>query len=273
MIKKKVSRRWHLGRRSEGAGHDPCRRHGYGVLLVGGERVPDDQLPILRGRDQVPLVRAPVDAENLGVVAFKASADLDVQPLNGFDRFRHLPTKNWSSMHSRVSKYWKFNVLLTKKGVFFDWTVACCSSSLVPLYLLVFLFVFFSKRSELIKKKVPKLLPLSEQLIQAWKDVFVGHESDWRSSETDTLDVDIHFWKLSRLSYLVNLTLSIFSPYSLLTCLYKPGRYLELRRWEPRTSVQTHGMARPKFGTPVMTFVVLHGLLRCGVQLVRIKVF
>ena len=84
---------YHLSWRSEGAGHHPGGGHGDCVLLVGGERVPDDQLSVLRGRDQVALVQAPVDAEDLGAVAFQAPPDFDVQTLNGFYRFRNLPNK------------------------------------------------------------------------------------------------------------------------------------------------------------------------------------
>lgn len=40
-----------------GAGHDPGRSQGDGVDLVGCVGVPDDELAVLRGRDEVPTVR------------------------------------------------------------------------------------------------------------------------------------------------------------------------------------------------------------------------
>ena len=60
------------------------------MFLVRRERVPDDQFSVLRRRDQVTLVGAPVNTEDLGIVAFKTSTHLDVEALNRFDRFRHL---------------------------------------------------------------------------------------------------------------------------------------------------------------------------------------
>ena len=60
------------------------------MLLVRRESIPDDQFAVLRGRDEVALVRAPIDAEDLGAVAFEATPDLDVEALDRFDVFRHL---------------------------------------------------------------------------------------------------------------------------------------------------------------------------------------
>ena len=60
------------------------------MLLIGGERVPDNQLSVLGGRDQVALVQAPVDAEDFGAVPLEASPDFDVKTLNGLYCFRNL---------------------------------------------------------------------------------------------------------------------------------------------------------------------------------------
>lgn len=43
--------RWRIG-----AGHDPGRAQGDSIDLVSRVGVPDDQLAVLRGRDQVPLI-------------------------------------------------------------------------------------------------------------------------------------------------------------------------------------------------------------------------
>ena len=96
-----------LCRRSEGARHDPGGRHRDGMLLVGGERVPDNQLPVLRGRHQVPLVRAPVDAEDLGAVALEAPPDLDVQALDRLNVLCHL------KMFIRKTLPWSWLLTLT----------------------------------------------------------------------------------------------------------------------------------------------------------------
>ena len=78
------------------AGHHPRRRHRHRVLLVRRERVPHDQLAILpiqsrigraerdltdgltnlRRGDQMSLVRAPVEAEDLRVVALQTPSHL-----------------------------------------------------------------------------------------------------------------------------------------------------------------------------------------------------
>lgn len=60
------------------ARHNPCGRHRYGVLAIGGERIPDAQFAVLRGADDVPLVRRPVAAQHLGRVALEDAARLDV---------------------------------------------------------------------------------------------------------------------------------------------------------------------------------------------------
>ena len=49
------------------------------MLLVGGESVPDNEFPILSTGHQVPLVRAPVQTHNLGVVTLQTLAYLDVE--------------------------------------------------------------------------------------------------------------------------------------------------------------------------------------------------
>ena len=53
---------------SIGAGHHPGAAEWDGVHLVGAVAVPHDQLPVLRGRDQVPAVRGPVHGVDLGQV-------------------------------------------------------------------------------------------------------------------------------------------------------------------------------------------------------------
>ena len=86
----------HVPRGPVRARHDPRRRHRHRVLLVRGERVPHDQLAILpiqsrigraerdftdgltnlRRGDQMSLVRAPVEAEDLRVVALQTPSHL-----------------------------------------------------------------------------------------------------------------------------------------------------------------------------------------------------
>ena len=95
-----------LRRRTKGTSHDPSCRHCDRVFLVRRERVPDDQFSVLRRRDQVTLVGAPVNTEDLGIVAFKTSTHLAVEALNRFDRFRHLSRQD----HLKVF-WWPFEDL------------------------------------------------------------------------------------------------------------------------------------------------------------------
>ena len=60
------------------------------MLRVGLKANHEGQLTVLWRRDQVAFVRPPVDAEDLGAVAFEASPDLDVQALDGLDVFGDL---------------------------------------------------------------------------------------------------------------------------------------------------------------------------------------
>lgn len=54
-----------------GARHDPGRAQGDGVDLIGGVSVPDDELAILRSRNQMPSVGRPVHSINLGEMALE----------------------------------------------------------------------------------------------------------------------------------------------------------------------------------------------------------
>lgn len=55
-----------VARRSVGAGHDPRGTQWDGVDLVGSVGIPDDELAVLRGRDEVALVVGPVHGVNFG---------------------------------------------------------------------------------------------------------------------------------------------------------------------------------------------------------------
>lgn len=59
-----------------GAGHDPGRSQGYRVDLVGGVGVPDDELAILGGGNEMPPVRGPVHGVNLGQMALERAFSL-----------------------------------------------------------------------------------------------------------------------------------------------------------------------------------------------------
>lgn len=59
-----------------GASHDPRGAEGDGVDLVGGVGVPDDELPILRGGDEMSSVGRPVHGVDLGQMALEGLAGL-----------------------------------------------------------------------------------------------------------------------------------------------------------------------------------------------------
>lgn len=65
-----------IARRGVSAGHDPRGTERDGVDFVGGVGVPDDELAVLRGRDEVPLVLGPVHRVDLGQVAFERASGL-----------------------------------------------------------------------------------------------------------------------------------------------------------------------------------------------------
>lgn len=62
--------------RRVGARHDPTRPERDGVDLVGRVGVPDDELAVLRGRDEVLLVGRPVHGVDLSEVTLERSAGL-----------------------------------------------------------------------------------------------------------------------------------------------------------------------------------------------------
>ena len=68
-----------------GTGHDPRRSQGNGMHLVGCVGIPDDQLPILRGRNKMPSVSRPMHGINFGKMALECSLPLDQLILR--DRF------------------------------------------------------------------------------------------------------------------------------------------------------------------------------------------
>lgn len=59
-----------------GTGHDPGRPERDGVDFVGGVGVPNDELPVLRGRDEVTTVGGPVHGVDLGQMALERAARL-----------------------------------------------------------------------------------------------------------------------------------------------------------------------------------------------------
>lgn len=59
------------------ASHDPRRAKWDGMHLVGGVGVPDDELSILRGGDEVPLVVGPVHGVDFGQVAFQLTSHFE----------------------------------------------------------------------------------------------------------------------------------------------------------------------------------------------------
>lgn len=65
-----------VARGGVGAGHDPRGAEGDGVDLVGGVGVPDDELAVLRGRDEVPAIGRPVHGINLGEMALEGALGL-----------------------------------------------------------------------------------------------------------------------------------------------------------------------------------------------------
>lgn len=60
-------------------GHHPGGGHRDGVLLVRRERIPDNQLAVLRRTDDVSFVRRPVRTQHLCLVALQHASGLDVQ--------------------------------------------------------------------------------------------------------------------------------------------------------------------------------------------------
>lgn len=70
-----------------GTGHDPGRAEGNRVHLVGGVGVPDDELSILRGRDEVSPVGGPVHGVDLCEMALEVLADLHIGTRQGLQRF------------------------------------------------------------------------------------------------------------------------------------------------------------------------------------------
>lgn len=60
-------------------GHHPGGGHRDGVLLVRRERIPDDQLAVLRRTDDVSFVRRPVRTQHLCLVALQHASGLDIQ--------------------------------------------------------------------------------------------------------------------------------------------------------------------------------------------------
>lgn len=73
--------------RSISTGHNPGGGHRHGMLFGGRERVPDDQLSVLRRGHYVTLVRRPIGAQNLGRVSLKDATWLDVDERDHLDAF------------------------------------------------------------------------------------------------------------------------------------------------------------------------------------------
>jgi hypothetical protein len=68
-----------------GAGHDPRGSKGDGVDLVRRVRIPDDELAILRRRDEMAAVGRPVHGIDLRQVALEGALGLHGQPRQLFD--------------------------------------------------------------------------------------------------------------------------------------------------------------------------------------------
>lgn len=62
----------------KGAGHHPGGPERNRLQLVGGVAVPDDELAVLRGGDEVGVVAAPVHCVDLAEVTSQVPADLEV---------------------------------------------------------------------------------------------------------------------------------------------------------------------------------------------------
>lgn len=63
-------------KRAYSTGHDPRRPKRDRVQLVGGVRVPHDELAVLRGRDEMALVSRPVHGIDLCQVTLENAARL-----------------------------------------------------------------------------------------------------------------------------------------------------------------------------------------------------
>lgn len=63
-----------VSRGGVGAGHDPGGAQGDGVDLVGGVGVPDDELAVLGGRDEMAAVGGPVHGVDFGEMALEIAA-------------------------------------------------------------------------------------------------------------------------------------------------------------------------------------------------------
>lgn len=68
-----------------GAGHDPRGAQGDGVDLVGCVCVPDDELSVLRGRDEMPSVRGPVHGVDFGEMALEGALRLHGEARQSLD--------------------------------------------------------------------------------------------------------------------------------------------------------------------------------------------
>ncbi len=80
-----------VSRRRIGTGHDPTGAQRDSVHLVGGIGVPDDELSILRGRNQMPAIGGPVHGINLGKMTAEGSAGTHDDTRKGIDFSRHGP--------------------------------------------------------------------------------------------------------------------------------------------------------------------------------------
>ena len=68
-----------------GAGHDPRRAKRNRVNLVCGVCIPNDQLSILRGRNEMPAVSRPMHRVDFGQMPLQGALRLHREPRQGLD--------------------------------------------------------------------------------------------------------------------------------------------------------------------------------------------
>jgi len=91
-----------VARRRIGTGHDPRRAKGDGMDLVRCVGIPDDELAVLRSRDQVALVGSPVHCVNLSQMTLERSPRLHHDPGQRLHLTGH--SSHWTTTGKRVNK-------------------------------------------------------------------------------------------------------------------------------------------------------------------------